>query len=330
MTEKKKYMTCGYREIGEILLAADSIVIASHEGPEADAIGSSLALALVLENFNKKIWVYNKDDIGGCKYLPGSEKVKNYLPSFTPDVFCAIDCATIDRLGEKAKDFALRSTTVNIDHHGNGEPFGDYNLVIPTAPACGEILYELFEEMGWRITEDVATNLYAAIAKDTMCFLLHTVNIKTLHVASKLIEYGADTFRVMKAIRYSTERKFKLLSIFLSRLSIVDGVASSYLLREDFERFSATKEDSEDFIDFIRTLEGTKGAIFIREDKNGVFKVSMRSDPQIDVGTIARKYGGGGHKNAAGFNMVGTPEEIIKKVTEEILAQERASKSGTD
>lgn len=314
-----------FEEIGKVLLSAETVVIASHEGPEADAIGSSIALGLVLERLGKKTWIYNKDDIGGCKYLPGHEKVKNFLPDFTPDIFCAIDCATINRLGEEAKKFALRTTIVSIDHHGSGEIYGDYNLVIPDAPACGTIIFELFERMNWEITKDIATNLYAAIAKDTMCFLLHTVTPKTLKIASKLIELGADTYRVMKVVRYNTERKFKLLSVFLSRLRVKDKIAISYLLREDFRSLKANKDDAEDFIDHIRTMEGVDAAVFIREDGDEFFKISMRSEPHIDIGEIARRHGGGGHKNAAGFNMKGKLEDIITSITEEILAKIRDS-----
>lgn len=314
-----------FKDAGNILLSAESIVIASHEGPEADAIGSSLALGLILESFGKNVWIYNKDGLESAKYLPGYEKIKRTLPNFIPDIFCVVDCATLGRIGEEGAKFAVRTTIMDIDHHSSSQPFGTYNLIVPDAPACGIVIYKIIESMGWEMNKDIATNLYAAIAKDTMCFLLHTVDKETLTIASKLVEQGAETFRVMKTLKYSTERKFKLLSTFLSRVKTIDGIAVSYLLKEDYEKSSATKDDSEDFIDMLRSLDGVKGAIFLREDKKNLYKVSMRSDPQIDVGSIALKFGGGGHKNAAGFNIEGTPEEIIPKVLDEILKQQKAT-----
>ncbi|MCS7213612.1 MAG: bifunctional oligoribonuclease/PAP phosphatase NrnA [Candidatus Calescibacterium sp.] len=321
--DDKKNGRVDFEEAGRILLSAESVLIASHEGPEADAIGSSLALGLALENLGKKVWIYNKDGLESAKYLPGYEKIRKDLPEFIPDIFCVVDCATLDRIGKKGAELAVRTTILNIDHHKSSELFGTFNLIIPDAPACGIIIYELLEKNGWKITKDIATNIYAAIAKDTMCFLLHTVDSKTLNIASKLVEYGAEVYRVMKSIRYSTERKFKLLSTFLSRIKIINGIATSYLYKEDYEKVSATKDDSEDFIDLIRSIDNVKGAIFVREDEKGLFKVSMRSDPHIDVGIIAREYGGGGHKNAAGFNTRIHPEEIIQKVVSQILDQEK-------
>ena len=317
--------------VANVLMSAESIVIASHEGPEPDAIGSSVGLGLALESVGKRVWIYNKDKLESAKFLPGYSKVKNHLPDFIPDIFCVVDCANLDRIGKVGKEFAVRTTIVNIDHHLGGDRFGTFNYVDPTAPACGVLVYEVIREMSINITPDIATNLYAAIAKDTMGFLLPTVTPRAMRVAADLVEKGADIYKVMRTLKYTPFRKYKLLSEFLSRVEVHDGVAMSYLRKEDYNKFGATEEDSDDFVDMIRFIEGVKAAIFVREKKPGLFKVSMRSDPHIDVSEIARKYGGGGHKNAAGFNVEGNVDvkQIMMKVKDEILMQEKKAQQET-
>lgn len=324
--EKDSDVIEGKREVVSALLSAESIVIASHEGPEPDAIGSSLALGLALESIGKKVYIYNKDGLESAKYLPGYSKLKTSLPDFLPDIFCVVDCATLDRIGDEGKKFAVRTTIVNIDHHDKAERFGTFNFIDHTAPACGVLIYEILKDMNIEITPDIATNIYAAIAKDTMGFLLPNVDARTLKIASELIEKKADLLAVMKTLRFATLRKYKLLSEFLSRVIVEDGVSFSFLFKSDYEKFGAKDEDSDEFIDLIRSIDGVKASIFIREKDNEVFKVSLRSDPHIDVGKIARKYGGGGHKNAAGFNIKIKKDEVlnfIRKIKDEILEQER-------
>jgi len=311
--------------VAQALLEADTFVIASHEGPEPDAIGSSLALGLALEKLGKKVFIYNKDGLESAKFLPGYEKLKTYLPDFIPDIFCVVDCAKLDRIGEEAKSLAVRTTIVNIDHHSKGENFGTFNYVETDAPACGVLVYKVLKELEVKITPEIATNIYAAIAKDTMGFILPTVNSESLRIAAELVESGADLQAVMKTLKYATLRKYKLLSFFLSRIKLEDYISTSYLLLEDFEKSGAKDEDSDEFIDMIRGIDGVLVSIFVREKQPGVFKVSMRSQGDIDVAEIARKYGGGGHKNAAGFNfIVKNFPEIAKyqdknKIVEEIL-----------
>jgi len=309
--------------VAQALLEADSVVIASHEGPEPDAIGSSLALGLALEALRKRVFIYNKDGLESAKFLPGYEKLKTYLPDFIPDIFCVVDCATLDRIGEEAKAFAIRTTIVNIDHHSKGENFGTFNYVDPSAPACGVLIYEVIKELKVKITPEIATNIYAAIAKDTMGFILPTVNSASLRVAAELVEAGADLLAVMKTLKYATLRKYKLLSFFLSRIEFEDHISTSYLLLEDFEKSGAKDEDADEFIDMIRGIDGVLAAIFVREKQPGLFKVSMRSQGDIDVADIARKYGGGGHKNAAGFNFrIKDFPEIAKYQDKNIIAEE--------
>ncbi len=313
----------GKEPVVRALLSAESVVIASHEGPEPDAIGSSLALSIALERLGKKVWVYNKDGLECAKFLPGYEKLMNELPNFIPDIFCVVDCATLGRIGEEGEKFAVRTTIVNIDHHIKGEKFGTFNFIDPTAPACGVLIYEVIKSMGVDITPDIATNIYAAIAKDTMCFLLPTVDARTVKIAAELVEKGADLTKVMKTLKYTTLRKYRLLSEFLSRVKIEDGIAMSYLYKDDYVKFGAKDEDSDEFVDMIRNIEGVKAAIFIREKDGGVLKVSLRSEKHIDISEIARKYGGGGHRNAAGFNIKGNTDEIFQKIKEEILEAEK-------
>lgn len=330
--EGPKRVKNGKEAVVRALLEAENIVIASHESPELDAIGSSVALGIALEKLNKKVWIYNKDRLESCKFLPGYDKVKNYLPNFIPDIFCTVDCATLDRVGKEAYDFAIRTTIVNIDHHCSSDEFGTFNYIDPDASACGILIYELINEMGVEINEDIATNLYAALAKDTMCFLLPTVDKRTMKIAYDIVEKGANLGIVMRAIRYATLKKYKLFSTFISRIQIEDSILHSYLLFEDYEKIGATDEDTEDFIDMVRTIDGVRAVIFVREKTPGNLKVSLRSEKGIDVSEISRKRGGGGHKNAAGFSITCSSQtakenilKIIEVIKDEIIKQIKSS-----
>ena len=307
--------------IAEILRGSKSVFVASHESPEADAIGSSLALGLALENMGKRVWIYNKDELGMMKYLPCSEKVKRTLPDFTPDTACILDSSTIKRIGEEAQKFVSQKSkegmkVLNIDHHSSCEKFGDVAFIDPTASATGVIVYELLEILGAKITPEIATNLYAALAKDTLFFLLPTVDSRTMNIAAKLVECGADTYRVMKALRFYPFRKMKLLGRLIQNLKVEDGVAVSFLTQKDFQECGAFETDSDDFADTIRTIEGVLACAFLRELQDGSVKVSLRSEGDIDVGKIALKFGGGGHKNAAGFISDGKIEDVMENIVQ--------------
>lgn len=303
-------------KVAEVLKRARSVLIVSHEGPEADAVGSSLALTLALKSLSKEVFVYNRSKLPKVlRHLPCSELISTKLPNIIPDVLCVVDCSNLKRAGEEIEEIARKCMVLNIDHHITSSMFGDVNFVDWSSPATGVLVGELIEEMGVDITPEIATNVYAAIAKDTGFFLLPTTNVRTLKVAILALERGADLMKVCRVLRSTSLKRIKLIRDFLNTLEVNKGIAFAHVTKSMYRRHGASEEDSEDFVDVIRHIEGVKVAVFIRELEDGRVKASIRSE-DVDISFLAREFPGGGHKNAVGCifdkSSISNVKEILK------------------
>lgn len=315
------------RRIIEIFASCNSVVISCHMDPEADAVGSSISLGLALKNLGKKVHIYNKDGIpNALKNLPHSEMVSKSLPAETPDLFCVLDCSSLDRIGEEGKTFAKKvKKIINIDHHVTSQMFAHENFVDETAPSTGLLIFELLRDMKVEITPEIATNLYASFAKDTGCFILPVTDTRTLDAASFVLGKGADLSIVMKSLKYSPLKRIKLMQEFLRTVRVVTqdngiSIVLGHLKKGVYKKSKACEEDSEDFVELIRGVEGAPLAVFVRESQNQerTVKASIRSEKDIDLSEIAVKFNGGGHRNAVGCKFTG---KSVREV-EEILIKE--------
>ena len=237
-------------------------------------------------------------------------------------VLVALDCANETRIVDQAL-LEQAPLTVNIDHHHDNTRFGDVNLVVPEASSTGELLADIFETLGVELTTDVAEALYVALVTDTGRFQYTNTTPKALRLAADLVEAGANVHKVFQGV-YETVQfaKLKLLARALDRAQVFDGgrIVVSYLLRTDFGEVGAAEPYSEGIIDYLRAVEGAQLAALIREpprEGSPARKVSLRASvDELDVSAIAREFGGGGHRQAAGF---GT-DLSIDEVTERIVA----------
>jgi phosphoesterase RecJ-like protein len=303
-------------------------VVSTHESPDGDALGSLLATHLSLEQLGKDSVMY----LTGPAPLPGEyrflelEALRRELPADLGDrTLLTVDCAQEARLGPEADALLTRARTiVNVDHHHDNTRFGAVNLVVADASSTGEVLADLFRDLGVRITPEIAEPLYTAIVTDTGRFQYANTTPKALRLAADLIEAGADAHKVFQVV-YETVQfaKLKLLARALERAQIVEGgrVVVSHLLREDFTEVGAGEPYSEGIIDYLRAVEGAELAALIRELPKGsgaARKVSLRSSvDEVDVSTIARLSGGGGHRQAAGFSSDLSVEEITELIVRE-------------
>ena len=216
---------------------------------------------------------------------------------------------------------------VDIDHHHDNSRFGAVNLIVPNASSTGEVLRDVFAELGVEITPEIAEALYIALVTDTGRFQYSNTTAKALRLAAELVDAGADVHRIFRGV-YETVQfaKLKLLARALERATIYDGgrVVVSYLLRRDFTDIGAAEAYSEGIIDFLRAVEGADMAALIREPPRSdgpARRVSLRaSNDELDVSAIARKSGGGGHRQAAGFSSDVSIEEITDFIQREFLA----------
>lgn len=295
-------------KIPENLLAflrkEEQFFIATHISPEADALGSSIALAMALESLGKKTIVYDKDPIPEFyKFLPGHERFTNSISNLQPSTFnlILVDCNEPERAELEKTGFSFSAV---IDHHETKREFGDIRWVVPQAPAAGLMIFYLIKELGVRITKEIAINLYSAIAIDTGTFRHSNTTPEALRIAAELIEAGADPFFIAGNLYEEwSENRFRLLLKFLNTVEIDDNVAIATVTLDMFRETGAAVADTENFPGFMRMLKSIKVSALFREIENNYYKVSLRSKGEISVAKIAVMFGGGGHRNAAGYRI---------------------------
>jgi phosphoesterase RecJ-like protein len=326
------------REVADALRSHDRFLVTSHENPDGDALGSLLAMHLALRQLGKDSCMY----LAGAAPLPAEyrflalgELVRDLPADHGERVLVAVDCAQESRLGPGWEQLlAAAPLTVDIDHHHDNTRFGDANLVIPEASSTGELLADLFRELELELTPELAEPLYTALVTDTGRFQYTNTTPKALRLAADLVEAGADAHKVFQVVYESVEfAKLKLLARALERAEVHEGgrVVVSYLLRSDFAEVGAEEPYSEGIIDYLRAVDGAELAALIREPPTApgpVRKVSLRSSTdEVDVSAIARKSGGGGHRQAAGFSSERSIDEIAAFVVREFRAVTKAAGS---
>jgi phosphoesterase RecJ-like protein len=243
-------------------------------------------------------------------------------------VLVAVDCAKADRIGPDLTPIERAVLVLDIDHHHDNTRFGDVNLIAASASSTGEVLRDVFGELGVELTPEIAEPLYVALVTDTGRFQYSNTTPKSLRLAAELVEAGADIHAVFQEVYESVEfAKLKLLARALDRAKVLEGgrIVVSYLLRTDFAEVGAAEPYSEGIIDYLRAVEGAELAVLIREpprDSGPTHKGSLRASvDELDVSVIARIFGGGGHRQAAGFSSEKPVGEITELIRKGFLAQ---------
>jgi phosphoesterase RecJ-like protein len=322
----------------------DRFLVTSHEAPDGDALGSLYAMQLALAALGKDSVMF----LGGVAPLPGefrfldleSRGLARALPDDAGErTLVAVDCASPSRVGAQPGVVEQAPYTINVDHHHDNPRFGDVNLVVAEASSTGEVLADVFRELGVELTPDLAEALYIALVTDTGRFQYSNTTPKALRLAADLVESGADVHRVFQGVYENVQfAKLKLLARALDRARVLEGgeIVVSHLLRDDFEAVGATEPYSEGIIDVLRSVEGAIVSALIREpprEGGPARKVSLRSSvDEVDVSVIARKSAGGGHRQAAGFSSDLSVDEltefIVREVTEQVGAAAAQHASG--
>jgi len=309
-------------QILKVIKEHGCFAVASHLGPEADAIGSQLALAYVLETMGKEVWPVLRDPVpDNLKFLPGAEAIRspNEIPQETIEAWFVVDCGQLNRVGEALyqiiRDHPL---IVNIDHHGDNPRFGHINWVEETASTT-LLLYELIRHLGVEITPQLATCLYAGIVADTDSFRNSNVDEEVLKIAAELLGYGAEAREI--AVNLYERRKLsemKLLGHTLLNARVADGVIWSSIPQRLFRETGGGLDDTERLAEELRATEGIEVAVLFKELPNGKIKVSLRAKGGLDVSRIARVFGGGGHLQAAGCLIPGKLQDVEARVLAEV------------
>lgn len=313
----------------------DRFLLTTHENPDGDALGSLLAAKLALDELGKDAVMY----LYGQVPLPaeyGFMKLDALTRELPPDagerVLIALDCANESRLGRDPALLEAAPLVIDIDHHHDNTRFGDINVIVSDASSTGEILRDLIRLLDVELTPEIAEPLYIALVTDTGRFQYTNTTPRALRLAAELVEAGANLHRVFQGVYESVEfAKLKLLARALGRAEVYEGgrLIIAYLLRDDFLEVGAVEPYSEGIIDYLRAVEGSDMAVLIREPPTSggpKHRVSLRSGgDELDVSEIARKSGGGGHRQAAGFSSELPLDELIAFIREEFAAAVKAA-----
>jgi len=296
----------------------DRFLIACHENPEGDAIGSELALALALRKTGKTATVLNSDPVPeNLKFLPGADTVVFDGDGDGYEVAVVLDCGSPERTGRVGAELRKCPLTVNIDHHVTNGRHGEVCLVDPEAAATGVLVYRVLDAMGVPIDPEIAVNLYVSILTDTGSFHYSNANPEAFEIAAEMVRRGVDPWSVSEQVYETRSREsIGLLGRVLSSLETSPSgkMAAITTMRKDLEDFRARKDSLEGFINYPRSIAGVEVAVAFREEGDREFRVSFRSKGRVDVARVAAAFGGGGHRNAAGCTVTGTLSEAKRRV----------------
>ncbi len=308
------------------LRRASRVLLTSHAAPDGDALGSELGLAEVARALGIAATIVNRDPHPApLGFLPGLEtiRVQAELPAGFErefDLAVLLECPGLDRPGLAGLE---RLPLLNIDHHLENARYAEVNVVDEDAPAVGEMVLAIAEAAGVAVTESMATNLYAALVTDTGDFRYSNATPRAFAAAARLVTAGARPAEIAEALwEHNPERVVRLTAEVLGTLELLAGGRLAVIScdRAMLERAGARPEDTENLINIPRGIDGVRVAVFFKALKDGAVRVSLRSRGDVDVQGVAKAFGGGGHRNAAGCTIPGTVAEARPRLLAAALA----------
>ena len=309
----------------DIIKSSKNILIMSHINPDGDTLGSMCGLySVIYDNYKKKpdmlVMSEPPEIYNYLPYISLAKHVEDYDKSREYDLVINVDIASYDRMFESTPLFDKAKYTVNIDHHVTNDLYAKLNYVDENASSTGELLYYLFEDIGLKISDKTAINLYTAILTDTGSFRYSNTTSKALSSASKLVDYGVSPVDIYKKC-YETNTKAHVLfqancinnAIFTDN----DRIAYSIVYKKDMEKYNVPEDCTEGLSESLRAIKSVEVSFIVKQLSATLSKISMRSE-SIDVSKICSSFGGGGHKLAAGCLIKAKPVSAADKVVQEI------------
>ncbi|MFQ3549732.1 MAG: bifunctional oligoribonuclease/PAP phosphatase NrnA [Armatimonadota bacterium] len=310
------------RESWAKILENHSFVIACHQRPDGDTLGSALALARVLKHKDKDVVVLCEDGLPDTySFIPESETVQIKTDRRDFDAGILVDSESPKRVGSAYSAIESAKVHICIDHHIPDEEFGDIRIVDKNTSSTAEIVYWLLEANNVEIDDITASQLLTGLISDTGAFRFTNTSPRTFEIAAKLAKYGADPAKISNALYESKPlRTVKLLGRALNNIKEEDNskIVWSTISQNDLAELGASDSDTETIVNQINSIKNAKVAMFFRETPDGKVRVSIRTKNGIDANMIARAFDGGGHKAAAGCTLDGpletAPSRLIKEV----------------
>ncbi len=301
-------------ETAAYLLSRNGFAIVTHRRPDGDTLGSAAALCRGLRSIGKSAHILYNPEVT-AKYAHLIEGISK--PAAQPgDVIVSVDVASPGMLPE-AFSHLLGHIDLRIDHHRSSDSFTDFELVDPQAAACGQIIYDIMVEMGVHLDNPMANALYTAISTDTGCFRYANTQSHTFEVAAACAAVSKD-LPALNQVLFETNslKRLKLQGWIIEHLQFLAGgkIAICALPLAVEKEMELTEDDMENISGFPRSIEGVKIAATLRQQEDGIVKLSVRALPEYDASAVCAAFGGGGHRGAAGASMDMTMEEAVKAV----------------
>jgi bifunctional oligoribonuclease and PAP phosphatase NrnA len=324
-------MTINWHRFAEIIRSHQRFLLVSHIRPDCDALGSELGMAGVLESLGKTVRIVNGQATPpNLAFIDPTKRIGVIGQTVQPaeladiEVVMILDTSAWAQLGPMS-DFirAFPGKKIVVDHHLSEDDIGAEPFKNTTAEATGRLVVEAAEALGVKLTREMAMPLFAAVATDTGWFRFASASAETYRVAAKLIDAGADPAAIYNALyEQDTLGRMKLRGLILSRIeSELNGrLAHMHVLKDDFAKTNSLPSDTEDVVNFALAIGGTQVAVIFVEQQTGGFKISFRSRSNVDCSRLAEKWGGGGHKAAAGAFVKGPLSEVQPLVLDAVRA----------
>lgn len=307
-----------------LLKHAGTVAIGGHVRPDGDCVGSCMGLYRYVKTCYPEIRadVYLEEIPDSFHFISDTKEICHTAEEKEYDLFIALDCGDVERLGFSKPLFEKARHTFCIDHHISNGAFADENHIEPEASSTSELVYHLLDRD--KITKEVAECLYLGMAHDTGVFQYTCTSPSTMEAAAHLMSLGIDYSKIIHDTFYEkTYVQSQILGrallesfLFLDKQCIVSVITKKIM---DF--YEASPKDLEGIVAQLRMTKGVKAAVFMYETNPQEFKVSLRADADIDVSRVAKYFGGGGHKKAAGVTMNGTAHDIITNLAHQIAIQ---------
>ena len=306
--------------IVDAIRSTQRFVISSHSRPDGDSIGSQLAMAYALRALGKHVTIVNKDAAPApIMAFPGVETIviaDRVIGEF--DAAIIMECSDLDRTGVAGLD---RAFLINIDHHPGNTEYGQINWFDSSAAACGEMVFDLVRALDVPLSLEIATHVYLAILTDTGSFHYSGISPRTFAICKETLEAGVDAVQVARKVYDSNNMgRLKLFGAVLSAMQI-DRTGRIAIVHVDHAMARAaggSYEDTEGLVNLPLTVKEIEAVVFFKQEKDDEYRVSLRSKGTIDIGAVAKEFGGGGHKNAAGCTVTGGIDALRKLFIEKI------------
>lgn len=314
-----------FKEAKEIVDNSKSIYVVAHINPDGDAIGSTFAIYFAMKKLGKDVNVVMPSYSSVFSFLPGIDNSVENVDKNEYDLLIALDSSDYTRLAMSEDDYKRAKKVIMLDHHQVSRPYGDFRYINDKKSSASEIAFLFIKYLGIELDKEIATLLYTGIMTDTGSFNYSNANSDTFRVVAELLDSGAEAVKVCKKLNDTMkESKLKLIAKTVDNMEVLYNgkMRYSYVSYDDIYKLGLDDEDSEGMTNYLRAVEGTEVAVYVRGRSDGTNKVSMRSGGNVDISKIAINFGGGGHPRAAGYTMqqdVETEKEKLIKAVGEML-----------